>query len=136
MADFNKFQQFAEDLGKGVHHLHAAGHTLKVYLTNNSPSAADDAVKADLAGITEENGYAAADIQNDYTETSGTGTIDRCGCRMDSIRSSGAFSVCCSVQRHAVFGCLNRMVGLWFSVSLANGEKFKVDFGASVFTIT
>ena len=75
MADFNKFQQFAEDLGKGVHQLHAAGHTLKVYLTNNSPSAADDAVKADLAGITEENGYAAADIQNDYTETSGTGTL-------------------------------------------------------------
>ena len=27
MATFNKFQDFVEQLGKGVHQLHAAGHT-------------------------------------------------------------------------------------------------------------
>jgi hypothetical protein len=76
MASYNKFQQFPEDLGKGVHQLHAAGHTLKVYLSNAAPSASADAVKADLAEITNENGYTApVDIQNDYTETGGTGTL-------------------------------------------------------------
>jgi hypothetical protein len=36
MASFNKFQDFVEQFGKGVHQLHAAGHTLKVYLTNDT----------------------------------------------------------------------------------------------------
>jgi hypothetical protein len=40
MASFNKFQDFVEQLGKGIHQLHAAGHTLKVYLTNDTPDAA------------------------------------------------------------------------------------------------
>lgn len=137
MADFNKFQQFAEDLGKGVHQLHAAGHTLKVYLTNNSPSAADDAVKADLAGITEENGYAAADIQNDYTETSGTGTLTGVDVEWTASGSVGPF-------RYAVLyndtpsSPADPLIGWWdygSSISLANGEKFKVDFGASILTI-
>ena len=56
MADFNKFQ-ISEDLGKRFPPSSCSRDTLKVYLTNNAPSAADDAVKADLAGITEENGY-------------------------------------------------------------------------------
>jgi hypothetical protein len=137
MADFNKFQQFAEDLGKGVHQFHAAGHTLKVYLTNNSPSAADDAVKADLAGITEENGYAAADIQNDYTETSGTGTLTGVDVEWTASGAVGPF-------RYAVLyndtpsSPADPLIGWWdygSSISLANGEKFKVDFGASILTI-
>jgi hypothetical protein len=137
MADFNKFQQFAEDLGKGVHQFHAAGHTLKVYLTNNSPSAADDAVKADLAGITEENGYAAADIQNDYTETSGTGTLTGVDVEWTASGAVGPF-------RYAILyndtpsSPADPLIGWWdygSSISLANGEKFKVDFGASILTI-
>jgi hypothetical protein len=71
MATGNKFNDFIEQVGKGVHQLHAGGHTLKIYLTNNAPSASEDTVKADLAGITEENGYAPADIQNDISEVDG-----------------------------------------------------------------
>ena len=52
MASFNKFQDFVEQLGKGVHQLHAAGHTLKVFLTNEAPLATDT-VKADIAEITD-----------------------------------------------------------------------------------
>ena len=77
MAAFNKFENFVEDLGKGVHQLHAAGHTLKVYLTNATPSVSLDAVKADLAEITAANGYPSGgtDVQNDATETGGTLTV-------------------------------------------------------------
>ncbi|MBV6343499.1 choice-of-anchor Q domain-containing protein, partial [Candidatus Magnetobacterium casense] len=60
MATYVKFQDFVEQLCKGVHQLHAAGHTLNVYLTNTTPNVSTHAVKADLAGITEQNGYAAA----------------------------------------------------------------------------
>ena len=51
MASFNKFQDFIEQLAKGVHQLHAAGHTLKVYLSNQAPQATNT-VKADITEIT------------------------------------------------------------------------------------
>lgn len=77
MAAYNKFQDFVEQLAKGVHQLHAAGHTLKVYLSNAAPDAAADAVKADLAEISGGNGYTAGghDSQNDLSESSGTVTV-------------------------------------------------------------
>lgn len=55
MATFNKFQAFVEHLAEKVHNLGA--DTLKLYLTNNAPSASLDSIKADLVGITEQNGY-------------------------------------------------------------------------------
>jgi hypothetical protein len=136
MADFNKFQDFTEQLAKGLHHLHAAGDTLKVYLTNNAPSAADDAGKGDLAGITEETGYQAADIQNDMSETGGVATITGVDVEWTATGAVGPF-------RYAVLyndtHASDALIGWWdygSAVTLANGEKFKVDFGASVFTIT
>lgn len=74
MASFNKFQQFAEDLGLGVHNLNT--HQLEIYCSNATPSASGDAVKADLAEISTGNGYTGPqDIQNTYAESGGTGTV-------------------------------------------------------------
>lgn len=74
MAAYNKFQQFAEDLALGVHNLNT--HTLKIYLSNATPSASLDAVKADLAEITNQNGYTAPiDIENTLAESGGTATL-------------------------------------------------------------
>ena len=76
MAVYNKFQDFAEQLVKGVHHAHAAGDQFKVYLTNATP-VATNTIKADIAEIAAGNGYAAGgvDVQNDVTETGGTATV-------------------------------------------------------------
>jgi len=138
MAVFNKFEDFAEQLGKGTHQLHAAGHTIMVYLTNNAPDAAADAVKADLVGITEENGYAAADIQQDYTESSGTGTMT--GVDVEWTATAGGFG---PAQYAVLYNdddsvLTDPLIGWWnygSSVTVNEGEKFKVDFGASVLTI-
>lgn len=77
MAAFNKFDTFVEHLGQGVHDLRAAGHTLKVYATNATPSASADSVKADLAEISAVNGYPSGgtDVQNTWTQTGGTATL-------------------------------------------------------------
>ena len=56
-ATYNKFEDFVEQLGKGIHQLHTAGHQLECYLSNDTPDAALDAVKTDLAEITIQNGY-------------------------------------------------------------------------------
>lgn len=75
MVTLNLFNDFFERLGKKEIDLN--GDTLKVYLTNATPSALDDTIKTDLAEITAENGYPSggSDIQNAYTETAGTGTM-------------------------------------------------------------
>ena len=137
MASFTKFQQFAEDVGKGVHQLHAAGHTLKVYLTNDTPSVSGDAIKTDLAEITAEHGYPSGgtDIQNDYTESGGTGTLT--GTDVVFTASGGSFGP----FRYAVLyndtAADDPLIGYWdygSSISCAAGETFTVDFGASILT--
>lgn len=139
MAVYVKFNHFILHLAQGEHKLHAAGDTLMVYLTNNAPDVDLDVLKADLAGITEENGYAAADIQNDYTEAAGTGTMT--GVDYEWTAGAGGFGP----FRYAVIynadptTLVNPLICYWdygSSISCAVGEKFKVDFGASILTIT
>jgi len=138
MATYNKFQDFVEQLGKGVHQLHAAGHTLMLYLTNNTPDANLDAVKADLVGITEQNGYAAADAQNDYTEAAGTGTLT---C-VDKVwtATAGGFGP----FRYVVLyndtptSPADPLIAWWdygSAITVNVGETMTVDFGAAVATI-
>jgi hypothetical protein len=139
MATFNKFQQFAEDLGKGVHQLHAAGHTLRVYLSNATPDAAADAIKADLAEISTGNGYAGAiDVENDYTESGGTGTLTA----VDKVVTASGGSI--GPFRYVVLyndtpsSPADPLIGWWdygSGITLLDTETFTIDFGASVLTV-
>lgn len=59
MANFNKFNQFVEDLAHAVHDLKTGtSHVLKVMLTNTAP-VATNAVLADITEIAAGNGYTA-----------------------------------------------------------------------------
>lgn len=137
MATFNKFQDFVEQLGKGIHQLHASGHQLKVFLSNELPLATDTA-KTDVTPITEENGYAAADIQNDYTESGGTGTL--AGVDVEWTASGGSFGPFRYVilYNEDTTSPLDALVAWWdygSSITCNDGEKFTVDFEASILTI-
>jgi hypothetical protein len=139
MATFNKFNQFVEDLGSGVHQFQAAGHTLKVYLSNATPSASGDAIKTDLAEITNQNGYTApVDIQNDMTETSGTATVTAVDVVITASGAVGPFQYAV-IYNDTPSSPLDPLIG-WYdygsAVTLANGETFTVNFGASLLTIT
>lgn len=140
MATFNKFNQFVEDLGKGVHQLHAAGHTLKAYLTNAAPDAALDLVKADLAEISAGNGYTAGgpDIQNDATETGGTLTVTAVDATITASGGSiGPFRYVV-IYNDTPTSPADPLIG-WYdygsSITLADGESLTIDFGASLMTI-
>jgi hypothetical protein len=137
MASFNKFQDFVKQVGKGVHQLHAAGHTLKVYLTNQLP-VATDTIKGNNPGITEQNGYTPADIQNDWTESGGTGTLT--GVDVEWTAGAGGFGPFQYAVIYNEIGSplVNPLVCWWAytsSISCAVGEKFKVDFASSILTI-
>jgi hypothetical protein len=141
VAAFNKFNQFIEDLGKGVHQLHAAGHTFKVYLSNAAPNATTHVVKADIAEISAGNGYTAGgvDIQNDYTRSAGTGTLTA----VDVVVTASGGTV--GPFRYAIIyndtptSPADPLMG-WYdygsSISLNDTETFTVDFGASLSTFS
>jgi len=139
MAAFNKFQDFVEQLMKGVHHLHAAGDTVRVYLSNAAPSAAGDAVKADMAEIAGGNGYTAggADVQNDVSETGGTAVMTG----VDVVITASGGSV--GPFQYAVLyndtATGDPLIGWWdygSAITLADGESLTIDFGSSVISIT
>lgn len=135
MASYVKFQDFVEALGLAEHNLSTG--VLKVYLSNTAPSASGDADKADLAEITNENGYAApVDIQNTWSESGGTATL----AATDVVITASGGTV--GPFRYAVIyndtHAADGLVCYWdygSSITLQNGETFTVDFGASVFTL-
>ena len=136
MASFNKFESFVGELGFGTHQLHAAGHTLKIFLTNEQPLAADT-VKADMAEITNEHGYAPADIQNDYTETAGVGTLT--GVDVVFTAAGGSFGPFQFVVLYNDTAASDELIGWWdygSAITCLVGETFTTDFGASILTVT
>ena len=75
MAAFNKFQDFSEQLARGVHDFDA--HTFKVALTNTAP-VATNAVLADITQIAASGGYTAGGFLLDsvaLVESAGTAKV-------------------------------------------------------------
>jgi hypothetical protein len=140
MAAFNKFEAFSEHLAEKVHDLNA--DTLKVYLTNNAPDAAADAVKADLVeSVSGGNGYTAGghDTQNATSRSGGTTSVT--GTDITITASGGTIGP----FRYAVLyndtptSPADPLIGWWDygqSITLNDGESFTVDFGSSLLTVT
>ena len=132
MATFQKFENFVEQLGNGVHNLKA--DTLKLMLTNSAP-AGTDVVKADLTEIAAGNGYTAggAAVANvTYVETGGVAALD--GDDVVFTASGGSFGP----FRYAVLyndtAAAKDLIGFWdhgSEVTTAAGETFKVAFHAN-----
>jgi hypothetical protein len=140
MAAFNKFQDFVEQLLTAKHDFTAAGHVFKVYASNATPSASADAVKADLAEITAQNGYPSggSDVQNTLSESSGTATV--AGTDVVWTASGGSFGPLqyISMYNDTQTSPADPLVGWWdygSAVTVLTGETFTVDFGASILTV-
>jgi hypothetical protein len=145
MAAFNKFNIFVEDLANGVHNFTpSTGNTLKVYLTNETPSASADSVKADLAEISSGNGYTADG--NTATITSSSQTTGTYKLVLGDPATWTATGAGIGPFRYAVLynssttAKTNPLIGWWdygSAVTLASGESFAVDFdpGTGVLTL-
>jgi hypothetical protein len=143
MATYKKFEDFVEQLGKGIHHLHAAGDELRVCLLSSAPASATDAYyTTTICGAKEtkeQNNYSTSgdDAQNDYTEAGGVGTMT---CQdivfSASGGSIGGFQYAVLYNKTATNGPLIAWWDYGSSVTAADTETFTVNFGASVLTIT
>ena len=135
MAKFNKFDDFVVQLATGTHDL--TSDVLNVYLTNNAPDAATDAIKTDLVGIVEEHGYVATDIQAAWSATGGVGTITAVNVvYLATGGSFGPFRYAVIYNDTAVDNNLIGYVDYGSPVTVLVNETFTVAFGASLMTIT
>lgn len=75
MAVYNSFNVFQEDVAKGVHKFHAAGHTIRATITNTSITSTM-AVLSTLTLLSSGNGWTTGvDVQNDEVRSGGTATV-------------------------------------------------------------
>lgn len=128
MASYNKFEQFAQDLCEKVHNLSA--DQLDIYLSNATPSASADAVKADLAEIATGNGYTGPqDTQNTGAETGGTYTLT--GTKVVITASGGTIGPFRYVALINQTATNDPLIAWWdygSALTLQAGESFTVKF--------
>lgn len=139
MAAFNKIQDFAEQLCLAKHNLNT--DALHVYLSNATPSASLDAVKADLAEIAAGNGYTAdgIDTLNTLAESGGTATLT--GTKAVWTASGGSIGPFqyVALMNFTQTSPLKPLLGWWdygSALTLAAGETFSVKFNSSETTGT
>ena len=141
MANYNKFQDFVEQLCKGVHQLHAAGHEIMCYLTNEQPLVGDT-LKSDIAEIAIQNGYTGPeDTQNDVTESpAGTANLTCVDIQIVANADSvGPFQWVVMFNQDAT-SPLDALIAWWeypsTAITLLDGETFDIDFAPTTFQLT
>ena len=134
MAAATKFETFSENLAEGVHNLDTG--TIKIALSNTAPNAATNTVFANITEISAGNGYTAggADTQNATSRSGGTTTVTA----VDVVWTASGGSI--GPFRYVVAyndtptSPADPLIEYWdygSSITLADGETFTADFGAS-----
>lgn len=138
MATFNKFNQFVEDIAKGVHNLSTG--QLKVALTNTAP-VAGNSVYADLTSPLPTTNLSGATPFNVTTtsaeQTSGTLELVCADLTLTATGAVGPFRYVV-LYNDTPTSPADPLIG-WYdygsSVTMANTETFLINFGATVLTI-
>ena len=138
MAAYVKYEPFVEGLMDKLFDLFGTTDTLKVAIASDAPVVATDDEMADVTQVTG-TGYTALgeDIQNDATRTGATVTMTA----VDVVWTGGAggFTAGRYIVMHDDTSITDRLIAYWDYASnftVAVGETFTVDFGASVMTLT
>jgi len=136
MAAYNKFQDFAEQIARGVHNF--GSHTFKVALTNTAPAATDTGLLTGSAHPppAATNGYTAGGTATTITVSETGGTLKITGTDVVFTASGGNLGP----FRYAILyndtatSPADALVAWWdygSSVTLADTETFTVDFDAT-----
>lgn len=134
MASAVKFEVFSEHLAEGVHNLDA--DTIKLLLSVDAPSASLDAVRTDLTSeLAGGNGYTSggADILNATSRSGGTTTVQATDVVWTASGAVGPFRYVVAYNDTPTSPA-DPLIAYWdygSNVTLASGETFTADFGAS-----
>lgn len=142
MATFTFYQDFKEQLGKGVHNL--SSNSLKWALTNTAPSVSTHTTLSNITQLSTGGGYTGgagggvAVNTPTYTETSGTGTLAAGGATV--ITASGGtigpfrYAVLYNDSTTSPTDALIGYLDYGSSITLADTEPFTIPSG-TIFTV-
>jgi hypothetical protein len=130
MPSYQKFNDFSEQLAKGVHQF--GTHTFKVALTNSAPSSSNT-VLADITQITAANGYTTGGNATTVAESETGGTTTITGTSVVFTAAGGSFA---TFQWYVLYNDsatspADALVAFWnhgSAVTLADGESFTIKF--------
>lgn len=137
MATYNKFNQFVEDLAKGVHNFTSdATCTVTVALTNTAPTAANS-VLADITSPVTANLSSRVVTGITAEQTSGTVTFTANDLVITASGTAGPFQYVVLYNDDPTSPA-DPLIG-WYdygsSITLNNGETFTVDFTTGFATL-
>jgi hypothetical protein len=140
-STFTFYQDFKEQLGRGVHNL--ASDDIKVALTNTAPNYATHTVLADITQIGTGGGYTGgagggvALTGKSWTETGGTGTFTHTDLVITASGGSiGPFRYLVYYNNTAASDNLIGALDYGSSITLTDTENLTADITGSAFTVT
>jgi hypothetical protein len=139
MATYVKYNQFIEDLANKVHDFFGTTDTFKAMLSNAAPNVATHVVRGDVTELSTGAGYTSGGEDTQNNSTRSTATITETA--VDIVwTASGALGPFTYVIRYndTPTSPLDPLINYWSygsAVTLATGETFTLDFGASVSTL-
>lgn len=132
MAAFNKFNQFVEDVAKGVHNLSSGVLTIALCATANAP-VATNTVLANLTQISYTNLSARVPTITSCVQTTGTLKLILADLVLTASGAVTAFQYVV-LYNDTPTAPVDPLIG-WYdygsAVTLANGETFTCDFDAA-----
>lgn len=135
MASYVKFDDFVQQLCKGVHDLDGT-HTIKVALSNTAPTPASDTGLGDLTEISAGNGYTAGGSETTPTLSEASGTAKLVCTDVVFTASGGTIGPFryIVVYNDTASTPADALIAYWdygSSITLQDGDTFTVDFDAS-----
>jgi hypothetical protein len=129
MSTYNKFQQFVEDIAKGVHNLATGALTVALTATANAP-VATNSVLANLTEISYTNLSARVITTTSCVQTTGTLKLILADLTLTASGAVSAFQYVV-IYNDTPTSPANPLI-CWFdygsAVTLANGDQFVIDF--------
>lgn len=144
MATFVKYETFIEHLANKIIDFFGTTDTWKAVIHTDAPVAATDSVLADLTQIGGSNGYTTGGENITFNSTRTGGTITGTGADVTWTATGGSLGASTTGRYVSAYddtpsSPADPLFGSWdygATFTVASGESFTLDFGASLFALT
>jgi hypothetical protein len=141
MATYTKYERFVENLCNKLIDAFGTTDTWKAVIHTDAPTVATDNVLGDLTQIAGNNGYTTGGTDITFNSTITTGTVTATATDVVWTASGGNLGSSTTgryVSYYDDTSALDNLAASWdygTTFTVATGETFTLDFGASLWTL-